>query len=83
MRTTLIIIGLILCLIAGEILLIDKIVLHEGLLPPAETAAPYDEGGDYRQRHIDLPDSGGFALMAVGIVFLLFSLGLKRFSPKS
>ena len=82
MRISLIFIGLICCLIGMQFLVVDKIVLHQGVLRPADPEAQFYEVDDASQRHIDLPDSGGFALLALGAICLLFSLGLKRFREK-
>lgn len=82
MRIALLIIGCLCCLIGAEFLLVDKIVLHDGVLPPKNPEEQFYEVDDTAQRHIDLPDSGGFVLVAVGAVCLMFSLGLKRHRPK-
>jgi hypothetical protein len=82
MRISLIIGGFILCFIGAQFLFVDKIVLHEGVMVPADPQAQFYEVDDSSQRHIDLPDSGGYALLAVGIVCLFFSLGLKRRKEK-
>jgi hypothetical protein len=82
-RLTLVIVGLISCLIGVQVFVVDKIVLHEGVMPPADPKAQFYEVDDASQRHIDLPDSAGFALVAVGAICLLFSLGLKRAREKT
>jgi hypothetical protein len=82
MRMSLIIGGFVLCLIGAQFLLVDKIVLHQGVLAPTDPQAQFYEVDDSRQRHIDLPDWGGFVLVAMGVVCLLFSLGLKRTKEK-
>jgi hypothetical protein len=82
-RVGLIVLSFILCFIGAQFMAVDKIVLHEGLLPvigsPADSSASTTASS---QRQIDLPDSGGFALVAAGIVCLMFSLGLKKFREK-
>jgi len=78
MRAALIIVGFLCCLIGTLFLVADKIVLHEGVLPPEDPEAQFYEVDDAAQRHIDLPDSGGFVLVALGTAFLMFSLGLRR-----
>jgi hypothetical protein len=82
MRISLVIAGLVLCLIGSQFFLVDKIVLHEGVLAPEDPEGQFYEVDDTSQRHIDLPDSGGFALTALGAICLLFSLGLKRHRDK-
>jgi hypothetical protein len=82
MRTALVIGGFVLCLIGVQFLVVDKIVLHEGVLPPADPEAQFYEVNDAALRHIDLPDSGGFALVALGAVLLLFSIGLRKGKEK-
>ena len=82
MRMSLVIGGFVLCLIGVQFLLVDKIVLHPGVMVPADPQAQFYEVDDSQQRHIDLPDWGGFVLLATGVVCLLFSLGLKRSKEK-
>ena len=78
MRITLVMIGLMCCLVGLQFLTIDKIVLHQGVMPPADPEGQFYEVDDASQRHIDLPDSGGFALVALGAICLLFALALRR-----
>lgn len=82
MRVALLIIGLLCCLVGAEFLLVDRIVLHEGVLPPEDPEAQFYEIDDAGQRHIDLPNSAGYVLVAIGAVCLMFSLGLKRHREK-
>ena len=79
MRIALLAFGLLCCLIGAEFLIVDKIVLHgpaPGSAEPDEREAAGEEPG----RVIDLPDSGGFALVAVGAasIMLFAALGRKR-----
>jgi hypothetical protein len=83
MRLSLVIAGLISCLIGVQIFVVDKVVLHEGVLAPADPEGQFYEVDDASQRHIDLPDSAGFVLVAVGAICLLFSVGLKRQREKT
>jgi hypothetical protein len=78
MRSALVIIGLVCCLVGAQFLLVDKIVLHPGWFPPADPEAQFYEIDDSSQRHFDLPDSGGYALVVMGVACLLFVLALKR-----
>src|SRR5262249_36976137 len=77
MRMTLILVGVLCCLIGGEFLFVDKIVLHPPVPRGARTARDDDEPQPVG-RVIDLPDAGGYVLLAVGVVCLLYSVALRR-----
>ena len=86
MRNALLAVGILCCLIGAEFLLVDKIVLHKGVWPPDKSVSWEDSSAetsndgtsDEAQRHIDLPDSGGFVLVAIGAICLMYFVALRR-----
>jgi hypothetical protein len=78
MRAALLIFGFLCCLVGAQFLLVDKIVLHIGVLPPEDPEAQFYEVDDTAQRHVNLPDSGGYVLLAIGVVCLMYTLAMRR-----
>ncbi len=83
MRIALLALGLLCCLIGGEILLVDKVVLHGGSSSVDEFSDEFavnenDDSAAPSGRVIDLPDSGGYVLVAVGVACLVFHVAMGR-----
>ncbi len=76
MRNVLLIVSLLCFMFGAEFLLVDKIVLSEGIFTSA--ADPDDIESDAAQRQIDLPDSGGYVLIAIGAMCLTYFVALRR-----
>lgn len=79
MRIALLAFGFLCCLIGAEILIVDKVILHGTSTQSAEPNE-WEEANEVSGRVIDLPDSGGFALVAVGTasIMLFAALGRKK-----
>jgi hypothetical protein len=63
-------------------LVIDQVMINPAIVQPRETATqPEPEPGLKRGVWIDLPDSGGYVLIALGVICLLYftALRVKRF----
>ena len=78
MRNALLIIGIV-CIVAGaQLLIVDKIVLHDF----SGRSSSSNEDGDGEQNAgpivIDLPDSGGYVLVAVGTACILYFVGSRH-----
>ncbi len=78
MRLALLVFGCLCCLIGAEFLIVDKVVLHDFTLRHAATPAAGDGRPDAAPQLIDLPDSAGYVLVAVGVVALMYHLALGR-----
>ena len=78
MRIACLAVGLLCVLFGVEFLWVDKIVLH----PPSPAAAEragvsYEDSGE-AGRVIDLPDSAGYVLLAVGTVCVTLFFALAK-----
>jgi hypothetical protein len=80
MRPALLIVGLVCCLIGLELVIVDQVVLHgfSDSRNVDEADEEQDASSQAAPRLIDLPDSAGYALLAVGIASLMYSLALRR-----
>ena len=76
MRRTLSTIGQLCCVFGLQLLLVDKIVLQPFIPWPAQTNNPASGSPEAGLRLIDLPDSGGYVLLAVGVVCLMYFVAL-------
>ena len=78
MRIALLILGLLCCLIGSEILFVDKIVLHGDTAPAEEFSDEFDASSVGSGRVIDLPDSGGYVLVAVGVACIMVNAAMRQ-----
>jgi hypothetical protein len=76
MRRTLLSVGQLCCIFGLQILLVDKIVPHQFVPVPAQLLDPASGTSESGLRVIDLPDSGGYVLIVVGIVCLMYLVAL-------
>jgi hypothetical protein len=69
MRGFLLVFGIVCLCVGAEILIVDKIIIHDfGMGQPRPEA----------DRLIDLPDSAGYVLVALGIVSSMYFMALGR-----
>ena len=78
MRIALLAVGILCVLIGLEFLLVDKIVLHEFVMKPPDAVRQTDDYPETGGRVIDLPDSGGYVLLAIGVVCLMYFVAIRR-----
>ena len=79
MRSLLLIVGFICCLVGGQFLIVDKVVLHA---PRARSSRKSEEvTGPREPTVIDLPDSGGYVMVACGIACLMYYSALRTRKP--
>ena len=79
MRIALIALAIVCGILGGEIIVVDKVVLHGASVREDEFTDEFaDETGIDPARVIDLPDSGGYVLIAIGATCLLFSVAMGR-----
>ena len=76
MRRALLSVGQLCCIFGLQVLLVDKIVPHRFVPVPAQLLDRSSGASDAGPRVIDLPDSGGYVLMALGIVCLMYVVAL-------
>jgi hypothetical protein len=69
MRGFLLVLGIVCLCVGAEILIVDKIIIHDfGVGEPRSEVA----------RLVDLPDSLGYVLVALGIVSSMYFMALGR-----
>jgi hypothetical protein len=78
MRLVLLVIGCLCVFIGAEFLVVDKVVLHDFSSNTRAERGVEEPGA----RVIDLPDLGGYLLVAGGAACIMFSLALGRQEPK-
>ena len=57
-------------------MLVDKIVPHRYVPVPARFVDPTSGASENGLRVVDLPDTGGYILLAVGVVCLMYFVAL-------
>ena len=78
MRNALLLIGLACCVAGAQLLVVDKVVLHD--FSGRSTTGSAEDGGEETSGPIviDLPDSGGYVLVAVGTACLMYFVGSRH-----
>ena len=76
MRRFLSTIGQLCCVFGLQFLLVDKIVLHRYVPMPARLVDSTSGASETGLRVVDLPDTGGYILLAVGVVCLMYFVAL-------
>ena len=76
MRRILLLSGLVCWWFGGQIMVVDKIILHDYVLQLMDI--PAHRTGPPSQLVVDLPDSWGYFSLALGTAFVMYSIALRR-----